>query len=158
MPINSADTQDKDQAIVLKWISYIFKVALESGVSKIDFSVIQKLLYLIQIEAEVHLNLDFQWDNKIPIISGFADIMKENFKNVRIRKKKDPDHKVIDKDSLVYFDLGSCENLPETLDIQTFPGVGTATRIIKKWIDSKSSDLLMYIIIFHENAMSDIVS
>ena len=156
LPVNRAEIQDRDQGTVLKWIDYIFKIALESGVSKIDFSVMQKLLFLIQCEAEVDLNLDFQWKNKIPIIIGFADIMKENFRNIRIRKKRDPEHRVIDTDSLVYFDLGSCEDFPETTDILNFSGVGVATKIIRRWIDSKSSDMLMYIIIFHENAMSNI--
>lgn len=158
LPVESAEVQDMDQGLILKWVGYIFKLALESGVSRIDFSVLQKLLFLIESEAGVELNLDFQWKNKIPFVRGFADIMKDNFKTIRIRRRRDPERKVIDTDSLVYFDLGSCGDLPETTDVLNFPGVGAATKIIRKWIDSKSSDLLMYIIIFHENAMSNINS
>ena len=154
--MNSAEIQDRDLGVVVKWIDYIFKIADESGLTTIDFSVLQKILFLIQSEAGIDLNLSFTWENKIPFIQGFEDIMKENFRNMKIRKKRNPEHRVIDTDSLIYFDLGSSEMFPDTTDILNYPGVGVATKIITKWIDSKSSDLLMYIIIFHENAMSNI--
>jgi hypothetical protein len=152
----SAEIQDRDLGIVVKWIDYIFKIAVESGLTTIDFSVLQKVLFLIQSEAEIDLNLSFTWKNKIPFIQDFEDIMRENFRNMKIRKRRNPEHKVIDTDSLLYFDLGSSEMFPDTTDILNYPGVGVATKIIMKWIDSKSSDLLMYIIIFHENAISNI--
>ena len=157
VPLNSAEIHDRQDS-ALKWIDYIFKIAIESGVTTIDFSVMQKLLFLIQSEAGIDLALPFTWRNKIPFIPDFASIMKENFGNMKIRKRRNPEHRVIDTDSLVYFDLENSENFPETTDILNIPGIGVATKIIRKWIDSKSSDLLMYIIIFHENAMSNIGS
>ncbi len=152
----SVEMQSGDYDQLLKWIDYIFKIAIEAGVTKIDFSVMQKLLFLIENEAGIDLNINFTRNNRIPVIPGFSEIMKNTIKNVKIRKKRDTEHRVIDTDSLVYFDLSNGEILSQTTDILKFEGLAVATKVIQKWIDAKSADLLMYIMIFHGNTMGDL--
>ncbi len=103
----SVEMQSGDYDQLLKWIDYIFKIAIEAGVTKIDFSVMQKLLFLIENEAGIDLNINFTRNNRIPVIPGFSEIMKNTIKNVKIRKKRDTEHRVIDTDSLIYFDLSN---------------------------------------------------
>jgi len=156
MPGRSEEIQSEQNEKLLKWIDDTFKIAIESGVTRLDFSVVQKILFLIVNETGIDLDIEFTWNNRVPSIPGFAESMKSSIKNVKIRKKRDLEHRVIDTDSLIYFDLSNGVTLTETTDIETLPELAAATKVIRKWVDAKSSDLLMYIILFHENGLENI--